>query len=62
VECEVLVEKILEVGEGRKIVKTFLIMERVRNTSIALTSVALFLSSSKSHKIKIPIVSTKSST
>jgi hypothetical protein len=37
-------------------------MEGVKNNGIALAIVALFLLSSKSHKMKIPTVSTKSST
>jgi hypothetical protein len=42
VECEVRVEKILEVGEGWSIVKTFFLMEGVQNSGIALAIVALF--------------------
>jgi hypothetical protein len=37
-------------------------MEGVKNSGIALAIVALFLLLSKSHKMKIPMVSTKSST
>jgi hypothetical protein len=37
-------------------------MEGVKNNGIALAIVALFLLSSKSHNMKIPIVSTKNST
>jgi hypothetical protein len=61
VECEVLVEKILEVGEGCSIVKTFFVMEEVQNSGISLAIVVLFLFLSKSHKMKIPMISTKSS-
>jgi hypothetical protein len=46
-------------------VKTFFVMVcngGVQNSGIALAIVALFLLSSKSHKMKIPTVSTKSST
>jgi hypothetical protein len=56
------VEKMLEVGEGCSIMKTFFVMEGVQNSGIALAIVTLFLLSSKSHKIKIPMVNTKSST
>jgi hypothetical protein len=54
-------KKILEVGEGCSIVK-FFVMEGIRNSGIALAIVALFLLLSKFHKMKIPTVSTKSST
>jgi len=53
-------EKILERGEGYSIVKTFFVMEGTQNSRIALAIVALFLLSSKSHKMKVPVVSTKS--
>jgi hypothetical protein len=43
-------------------VKTFFVIEGVQNTSIGLAIVALFLLSPKSHKMKIPTVSTKSPT
>jgi hypothetical protein len=62
VECEVLVEKFLEVGEGCSIVKTSFVMDGIQNSGIALAIVAIFLLLSKSYNIKIPIVSTKSST
>jgi hypothetical protein len=55
-------EKILERGEGYSIVKTFFVMEGAQNSRIAIAIVALFLLSSKSHKMKVPTVSTKSST
>jgi hypothetical protein len=62
VGCEVFVEKILEVGEQCSIVKTFFVMEGVQNTGIAIAIIALFLLLLNFHKIKIPTVSTKSST
>jgi hypothetical protein len=46
VEYEVVVEKVLEVGEQYRIVKHFVI-EGVQNTSIAIAILALFLFSSK---------------
>jgi hypothetical protein len=54
------VEKILEVGKQCSIVKTFFVMEGVQKIDIAIAILALFLLSSNFHKIKIPIVSTKS--
>jgi hypothetical protein len=62
VECKVIVEKILEVGEQHSIVKTFFVMEGIQNTGIAIAILALFLFSSEFYKIKIPMVSTKNST
>jgi hypothetical protein len=56
------VKKILEVWEGCSIIKTFFVMEGVKNSGIALAIVALFLILSQPHKTKIPMVSTKSST
>jgi hypothetical protein len=53
------VENFLEIGEGCSIVKTFFVMDRIQNSGIALAIVALFLLLSKSHTMKIPIVSTK---
>jgi hypothetical protein len=47
VEHEVLVEKVLEIGEGYSIVKTFYVMEGVQNSGIALAIVALLFLSSK---------------
>jgi hypothetical protein len=47
VECEVVVGKILEVGEGCSIVKTFFVMERVQNNGTILAIVVIFLFSSK---------------
>jgi hypothetical protein len=61
-ECEVLVEQILEVEKERSIVKTFFLMEGVRNSGISIAILALFLLSSKSHKMNIPFVTTKNST
>jgi hypothetical protein len=55
------VEKILEVGERRSIVKTFFVLKGVQNTHIAIAILALFLLSSNFHKKKIPTLSTKSS-
>jgi hypothetical protein len=60
VDCEVFLEKILEVGEGCSIVKTFFVMKGLQNSGIALAIVALLLLLSKFHKMKIPTVSTKS--
>jgi hypothetical protein len=52
----------LEVGERHSIVKTFFVMKGVQNIGIANDIFALFLLSSNSHEMKIPTVSTKSST
>jgi hypothetical protein len=41
-ECQVVVEKNLEVGEQCSIVKTFFVMEGVQNTSIDIAILALF--------------------
>jgi hypothetical protein len=62
VECEVVGDKILGVGERHSIVKTFFVMEGVQKTGIAIAILALFLLLSNFHKMKIPTVSTKSST
>jgi hypothetical protein len=62
VACKVLVEKILEVGDQRNIVKTFFVTAGVQNIGIAIANLALFFSSSNFYKMKIPMVSTKSST
>jgi lipoprotein signal peptidase len=43
------VEKILKVGEGCSIVKTFFVMVGVRNSGIAFAIVVLFLLSLKTH-------------
>jgi hypothetical protein len=56
------VEKILEVGDQRSIVKTFFAMAGVQNIVIAIAILALFFLLSNFHKMKIPTVSTKSST
>jgi hypothetical protein len=56
------VENILEVGEGCSIVKILFLMEGIQNSGIVLAIVSLFFLLSKSHKMKIPMVSTKSST
>jgi hypothetical protein len=62
VECEVVVKKILKVGEQHSIAKTFFVMEGVQNTGIAIAILALFLLLSNFYKMKIPLVSTESST
>jgi hypothetical protein len=62
VACKVLVEKILEVGDQRSIVKTFFVTAGVQNISIAIAILALFLLSSNFHKMKIPTVSTRTCT
>jgi hypothetical protein len=61
VACKVLVEKILEVGDQRSIVKTIFVTAGVQNIGIAIAILALFLLSSNFHKIKIPTMSPKSS-
>jgi hypothetical protein len=61
-ECQVVVEKILDVGEQRSIVKIFFVMEGVQKTNIAIAILALLLLSSNFHKMKISLVSTKSYT
>jgi hypothetical protein len=53
------VEKILEVGDQRSIVKTFFITAGVQNIAIAI--LALFLLLSNFHKMKIPTMSPTSS-
>jgi hypothetical protein len=55
------VEKILEVGDQRSIVKTFFIIAGVQNIGIAIAIFALFLLLSNFHKMKFPTVSPKSS-
>jgi hypothetical protein len=55
------VEKILEVGDQRSIVKTFYVTAGVQNIGIAIAILALFLLSSNFCKMKIPTVSSKSS-
>jgi hypothetical protein len=55
------VEKILEVGDQRSIVETFLVMVGVQIIGIAIAILALFLLSTNFHKMKIPTVSLKSS-
>jgi hypothetical protein len=62
VECKVVVEKTLEVRERYSVVKTFFVIEGVRNIGIVVAILALFFFLSKFHKMKIPAVSTKSST
>jgi hypothetical protein len=62
VACKIVVEKILEIGDQRSIVKTFFVTTGVQNIGIAIAILALFLLSSNFHKIKIPKVSPKSST
>jgi hypothetical protein len=42
-ECQVVVEKILEVGEQHSIVKTFFVMEGLQKTGIGIAILALFL-------------------
>jgi hypothetical protein len=61
VACEVLVEKFLEIGERRSIVKTFFVIEGVQKTYIAIAILALFVFSSSFHNMKIPTEITKSS-
>jgi hypothetical protein len=61
VAYKVLVEKILEVGDQRSIVKTFFVMAGVQNIGIAIAILALFLLLSNFHNMKIPTVSPKSS-
>jgi hypothetical protein len=53
------VEKFLEVGEQHSIMKTFFVMEAVQKSGIGIAIVALFLLSSNIHKIKIPMMSTR---
>jgi hypothetical protein len=55
-------EKILKVGEGCSIVKTFFVMDGIQNNGTALAIVALLLFSSNCHKMTIKTVSTKSFT
>jgi hypothetical protein len=62
VECEVVVEKKFEVGDRRSIVKTFFVMKGVQKTGIAFAIMASFFLSSNFYKMKIQMVSTKSST
>jgi hypothetical protein len=60
VAYKVLVEKILEVGDQRSIVKTFFVTSGVQNIGIGIAILALFLASSNFHKMKIPTVRLKS--
>jgi hypothetical protein len=62
VECKVLEVKILKARKQRSIVKTFFVIDGVQNTGIAIAILALFLLLSNSPKMKISMVSTKSST
>jgi hypothetical protein len=59
---QVVVEKILEIGERCSIVKTYFGIQGVENTGIAIANLALFLLLSNFYKMKILIVSTKSCT
>jgi hypothetical protein len=61
VECEVVVEKILEVGDQRSIVKTFFVTAGIQNIGIAIAILAFLLVSSNFHKMKIATVNLKSS-
>jgi hypothetical protein len=61
VAYKVLVEKILEVGDQRSIVKTFFVMAGVQNIGIAIAILALFLLLSNFHIMKSPTVGQKSS-
>jgi hypothetical protein len=61
VACKVFAEKILEVGDQRSIVKTNFVTVGVQNIGIAIAILALFLLLSNFHKMKIPMVSPKSS-
>jgi hypothetical protein len=61
-ECQVVVEKILEVGDQCSIVKTFFVMVGIQNTGIGIAIVALFLLLSNFYKMKIPTESTNSFT
>jgi hypothetical protein len=55
------VEKILEVGDQRSIVKTFFVTARIQNIGIAIAILAFFVASSNFHKMKIATVNLKSS-
>jgi hypothetical protein len=55
------VEKILQVGDQRSIVKTFFVIAGVQNIGIGIAILAFFLALSNFHKMKIPTVSLKSS-
>jgi hypothetical protein len=55
------VEKILEIGDQRSIVKTIFVTAGVQNNGIAFAILALFLLLSNFHKVKISTVSPKSS-
>jgi hypothetical protein len=61
VACEVVVEKILEVGDQRSIVKTFFVTAGIQNIGIAIAILAFLLVSSNFHKMKIATVNLKSS-
>jgi hypothetical protein len=60
-ECHVVVEKILDVGEQRSIVKTFFVMEGYKKLELLLKFLLYFYCRQFFHKMKIPMVSTKSS-
>jgi hypothetical protein len=53
------VEKILEVGDQRSIVKTFFVKARVQNIGIGIAILVFFLAFSNFHKMKIPILNLK---
>jgi hypothetical protein len=55
------VEKILEVGDQRSIVKIFFVTAEVQNIGIGIAILAFFLASSNFHIIKIAMVNLKSS-
>jgi hypothetical protein len=55
------VEKILEVGDQRSIVKTFFVTAGIQNIGIAIAILAFLLVSSNFHKMKIATVNLKSS-
>jgi hypothetical protein len=55
------VEKILEIGDQRSIVKTFFVTAGVQNIGTGIAVLAFFLASSNFHKMKIPTVNLKSS-
>jgi hypothetical protein len=60
VAFKVLVEKILEVGDQRSIVKTFFVTAGVQNIGIGIAILAFLLASSNFYKMKIPTVNLKS--
>jgi hypothetical protein len=61
VVCKVLVEKILEGGDQRSIVKTFSVVTRVKNIAIAIAIFALFQFLSNFDYMEIPRVGPKTS-